>query len=81
MTNETNETLPRDLETLNIVQQVLRLTVVSLAAACHADMAKLGYLLQAAATHDVHPLARQMLLDLAEGPDMISLLGLKEGPH
>lgn len=60
------------LETLNIVQQVLRGVVVSLAVSQRIDMPRCASSLQAfAAGKDLDPMAVQMLLDLAQGLDMI----------
>lgn len=61
MTTEQNETL-------NIVQQVLRFTLIALAAGSRADLALIGGLLEeAAANPELMPEARQMLADLAAG--------------
>lgn len=55
-------------ETLNTTQQVLRLLMLSLAAASQADMAILGDLLERAATdQSLTEEARAMLADLAAG--------------
>ena len=63
-----------DLVTLNTTQLVLRGVTESLAAAGLIDPAKVAYLLQAfAASHTQQdPYAHQMLLDLAEGMDLLA---------
>jgi len=62
-----------DMETLNAMQQVLRGLTVSLAAASRADLGELATLLQAfAAAHPVEPVAKAMLLDLADGMQALS---------
>ena len=60
-------------ETLNVVQQALRGLGLSIAAAARADLVQCATLLQTHATGvpDLHPLARAMLLDLAEGFDTL----------
>ena len=62
-----------NVETLNVVQQALRGLGLSIAAAARADLVQCATLLQAHATGvpDLHPLARAMLLDLAEGFDTL----------
>ncbi len=68
-----------ELDILNTTQQVLRLTVLSLAAACKADRAVLGHLLELASVDgsiDLSPMAREMLSDLASGVTGISSAGL-----
>ncbi|MGE3907942.1 MAG: hypothetical protein AB7K36_01230 [Chloroflexota bacterium] len=58
---------------LNAVQAVLRGLTVSLATAARVDLAELATLLQAAAANPaLEPIAQRMLLDLAEGPQMLS---------
>ena len=61
------------LETLNVVQQVLRGVVVSLAATQRVDPFELSTLL-AGASQQPHldPMAQQMLADLAQGLAVIS---------
>jgi hypothetical protein len=61
-----------DAETLNVVQQVLRGVVVSLAMHRQDDMARLGSALEAFAIHQrLEPMAKQMLLDLAMGCNVL----------
>ncbi len=68
-----------DLETLNVVQVVLRHLMVSLVAASKADMAQLGEMLEIAATNDaIDPIARSMLADLASGATGLGALEVRK---
>ena len=64
-----------DLATLNTMQLVLRGLTQSIAAAGLVDAQKMTYLLQSFAvshTQGKDPYAHQMLLDLAEGMDILA---------
>lgn len=64
-----------DLATLNTTQLVLRGVTESLAAAGLVDPGKVAFLLQAfAASHaqEADPIAHRMLVDLAEGMDLLA---------
>ena len=64
------------MEVLNIVQQVLRSTLVCIAASEPAKTEALSTTLAAAATNTrLEPQARQMLLDLSQGMNVISSVG------
>ena len=57
-----------EIETLNIVQQVLKGLMLTLAAENKADRGKIGSLLEAYASNEgLDPMARAMILDLASG--------------
>lgn len=61
------------LETLNVVQQVLKGVVLSLAAAQRVDPSELSTLLtDASRLPNFDPLAQQMLVDLAQGLAVIA---------
>ncbi len=67
-------------EAMNTMQRVLRGLVISLAAAQRIDMPMFASLLQAfAANRNLDPTARAMLLDLAQGLDVLGT-GLRPGP-
>jgi hypothetical protein len=59
------------IETLNIVQEVLRGVVLSVIAANPHGKEALTAMLAAAATPDLSPAAQTMLRDLAAGPAML----------
>lgn len=64
-----------DMATLNTMQLVLRGLSQSIAAAGLVDAQKMAYLLQSFAashTQGKDPYAHQMVLDLAEGLDLIA---------
>lgn len=64
-----------DLATLNTVQLALRGLIEALAAAGQIDPAKVAFLLQSFAANHTQgndPYAHQMLLDLAEGMDLLA---------
>ncbi len=64
------------LEVLNIVQQVLRHVLVCVAATDPSKTAVLSTMLAASGTGTtLEPQARQMLLDLSAGMNMISSIG------
>lgn len=64
---------------LNVVQEVLRGIVVGLAASSHIDSAKFATSMQTFASHpDIDPMSKVMLLDLAEGLDMLGRM--KQAP-
>ena len=64
------------LEVLNIVQQVLRHLMVTLAAGNKANLGNIGSLLEAAAMNmALEPMARQMLADLAAGATALHVVG------
>lgn len=64
------------LEVLNVMQQVLRHVLISVAASDPTKTAALGAMLSAAATNpQIEPQSRMMLLDLAEGMNVISSAG------
>ncbi len=61
---------------LNVVQQVLRTTLVALCAAAKAEPEKLGALLESgAANAALDPVAQNMLSDLAVGLALIAKAG------
>lgn len=67
------------MEVLNIVQQVLRHFMVSLAAGNTANLGNIGSLLEAAAMNTVlEPMARQMLADLAAGATALHVAGVRK---
>ena len=64
------------MEVLNVIQQVLRHVLISVAATDPTKTAALGAMLSAAATNSqIEPQSRLMLLDLAEGMNVISAAG------
>lgn len=68
-----------DVEIINAVQAVLRHLMLSLAAASNADLAKIGQVLEAAATNtNLGPLAQSMLADLASGATAIGTPGQRK---
>lgn len=68
------------LDTINIIHEVLRVVVATIAAQPGADIAKITVLLQASAADErLSPMARQMLANLAEWPD--ALLKAEKHPH
>lgn len=65
---------------MNVVQQILRSIVISLAAVNQADLLRLAHLLQSAgANPDLEEEARLMLLDLAHGLEVLGRSGRQ--PH
>lgn len=65
-------------KTLNVVQEVLRGIVVSLAASSHVDTAKFASSMQAFAGHpEIDPMSKVMLEDLAKGLDMLARMKVK----
>lgn len=68
-----------DIEVLNIVQQVLRHFMLSLAAGAKADLGDIGRVLEAGAAIDtLDPMARQMLADLASGAIALHATGIRK---
>ncbi|MDG2617730.1 hypothetical protein P7L53_15930 [Thermoleptolyngbya sichuanensis XZ-Cy5] len=68
----------QQLEHLVITQQVLRSVVIALGGASKVDMATLASLLTSAACQpNLHPMAQQMLADLATGTSMLGKAGLR----
>lgn len=64
------------LETLNVVQQVLRHVLISISAVDPTKTAALATMLAAAATSPkIEPMSRSMLEDLAGGIGMIASAG------
>lgn len=64
-----------DLATLNAVQEVLRGVLTSLAASQSFDTAKFASAMQAfSAAPGLEPISQTMLLDLAQGMDMLARL-------
>ena len=64
------------LEVLNVMQQVLRHVLMCAAATDPTKTAVLGAMLSTAATNSqIEPQSRLMLLDLAEGLNVISSAG------
>ena len=64
------------LEVLNVMQQVLRHVLISIAATDPTKTEVLANALSAAATNvRIEPQSRVMLLDLADGMNMISSAG------
>ncbi len=64
------------MEVLNIVQQVLRHLLISLAAGNKTNLGNIGALLEVSATNTaLEPMARQMLADLAAGAVALHLTG------
>lgn len=60
------------IDTINIVHEVLRGVMLAIAAQPNVDLAKLVIVLQSrAADESVSPMARHMLADLAKWPDGI----------
>lgn len=67
------------VEALNAVQIVLRHLMISLAAASGSNLAKIGELLEAAATTpDIGPIAESMLADLAAGATALGTVGQRK---
>lgn len=67
-----------DPATLNIVQEVLRGMMLSLAAASRANLAELAHGLDAFTTQEgLDDISRSMLRDLAQGAQVLSL----QRPH
>ena len=65
-----------NIETLNIIHQVLKHMMLSLAAADRTDMAALGRLLESAASNQaLEPMAQTMLADLAAGATALGTSG------
>lgn len=68
------------LDTINIIQEVLRVVIATIAAQPGIDLAKITVLLQASAADErFSPIARKMLADLAEWPDAV--LKAEKHPH
>ena len=68
-----------DIEVLNIVQQVLRHFMLSLAAGSKANLGDVGAVLEAGAAVDtLDPMARQMLADLAAGVITLHNAGVRK---
>ena len=68
-----------DIEVLNIVQQVLRQFMLSLAAGNKANLGDIGNVLEAsAAIETLEPMARQMLSDLAAGAIAFHNAGIRK---
>ena len=67
-----------DIETLNIVQQVLKHLLLAIATSSEADIGKVGTFLEAASANErLDPAAREMLADLAAGATGISARGVR----
>lgn len=67
-----------ELELLNIIQQVLRHVLLALAAGNRANLEDIGTVLEAAAANGaLHPMARQMLTDLAAGAITLHAAGIR----
>ncbi len=67
------------VEALNAVQIVLRHLMISLAAASGSNLAKIGELLETAATTpDIGPIAESMLADLAAGATALGTVGQRK---
>lgn len=68
-----------DIETLNIVQQVLRHLMLALAAGNKASLNDIGTVLEAAAANGaLDPMARKMLADLAAGATGLHASGIRK---
>jgi hypothetical protein len=63
------------MDTLNIVQEVLRGVVLSVIAASPQGKEAFSAMLAATATPNLSPTAQTMLRDLAAGPTMLEALG------
>lgn len=69
----------KNLEVLNIVQQVLRHVMLALAAGNKANLGDIGSVLEAAAGMEtLDPMARQMLADLAVGATGLHAAGIRK---
>lgn len=67
-----------EVELLNVVQQVLRHVLLALAAGNRANLKDVGTVLDAAAANGaLHPMARQMLSDLAAGANTLRAAGIR----
>jgi len=67
-----------EVELLNVVQQVLRHVLLALAAGNRANLGDVGTVLDAAAANGaLHPMARQMLSDLAAGANTLHAAGIR----
>jgi hypothetical protein len=68
-----------DVETLNVMQQVLKCITVSLAMHHKEDMPKLASAIQAwASTPTLDSHAKAMLFDIAQGLDMLGSAQMKQ---